>query len=196
MAISKPHREIGLLHNLPPSPTRSPSLPLFSLMSLSATPMEPQNFQKPKQTTVQDPETQKEFSAVNCYFMQQDGATFKTQVKYAPYFLISTKPECEHDVEAFLRRRYEGKILNVEMVDKEDLDLKNHLSGLQQRYLKVIFSTVQDLMDVRREVMPMVKRNQQKCEAQEAYEQLHQMETDVGGDGDGRSHHRATERGG
>jgi DNA polymerase epsilon subunit 1 len=109
---------------------------------------------------------------VNCYFMQQDGSTFKAQVKYAPYFLLATKPECEHDVEAFLRRRYDGKINDVRMVDKEDLDLKNHLSGLKQRYLKVVFATVQDLMDVRREIMPMVKRNQQKCEAAEAYEQV------------------------
>jgi hypothetical protein len=52
------------------------------------------------QTTIQDQETEKEFSAVNCYFMQQDGSTFKAQVKYAPYFLLATKPNCEHDVEA------------------------------------------------------------------------------------------------
>ena len=147
------------------------------------------------QTTVQDPETGKEFSAVNCYFMQQDGQTFKAQVRYAPYFLLATKPECEHDVEAFLRRRYEGKIHDVDVVDKEDLDLKNHLSGLKQRYLKVIFATVQDLMDVRREVLPMVKRNQQKNEAAEAYEALHAMEVERGG-APGRAHHRETERGG
>ena len=147
------------------------------------------------QTTVQDDETRKEFSAVNCYFMQQDGQTFKAQVRYAPYFLLATKPECEHDVEAFLRRRYEGKIHDVVVVDKEDLDLKNHLSGLKQRFLKVVFATVQDLMDVRREVLPMVKRNQQKNEAAEAYEALHAMELEQGG-APGRAHHRETERGG
>jgi hypothetical protein len=53
-------------------------------------------------TTIADPETQKEFSAVNCYFMQQDGTTFKAQVKYAPYFLLACKPNCEHDVEVGL----------------------------------------------------------------------------------------------
>ena len=127
---------------------------------------------------------------MNCYFMQQDGETFKAQVRYAPYFLIlATKPECEHDVEAFLRRRYEGKIHDVEIVDKEDLDLKNHLSGLTQRYLKVVFATVQDLMDVRREVMPLVKNAQKKCEAAEAYEALHAMETKRGGGASGRAHH-------
>lgn len=141
------------------------------------------------QTTIQDPESQKEFSAVNCYFMQQDGSTFKAQVKYAPYFLLATKPNCEHDVEAFLRRRYEGRIHDVHVVEKEDLDLKNHLSGLQQKYVKVVFATVQDLMEVRREVLPMVKKNQTKCEAAEAYEALHQMEVMNGADQGGRSHH-------
>ena len=140
------------------------------------------------QTTVQEAETGKEFSAVNCYFMQQDGDTFKAQVRYAPYFLIATKPDCEHDVEAFLRRRYEGKIHDVTVLDKEDLDLKNHLSGLKQKYLKVTFATVQDLMDVRREVLPMVKKNQSRSEAAEAYEALHQMEASAVTH-QGRAHH-------
>ena len=128
---------------------------------------------------------------MNCYFMQQDGETFKAQVKYAPYFLIATEPDCENDVEAFLRRRYEGKIHDVLIVDKEDLDLKNHLSGLTQRYLKVVFATVQDLMDVRREVMPLVRKNQTKCEAAAAYEALHRMEAETTGGlgGSGRAHH-------
>ena len=120
--------------------------------------------------------------------MQQDGETFKAQVRYAPYFLLATKPDCEHDVEAFLRRRYEGKILNVTVEDKEDLDLKNHLSGLTQKYLKVTFATVQDLMDVRREVLPMVKKNQSRSEAAEAYEALHQMEASAVAHA-GRAHH-------
>jgi DNA polymerase epsilon subunit 1 len=45
-------------------------------------------------------------------------------------------------VAAFLRRRYEAKVNDVEIVEKEDLDLKNHLAGLQQKYLKVTFATV------------------------------------------------------
>ena len=40
----------------------------------------------------------------------------------------------------------------------------------------MVFATVADLMDVRREVQSMVKKNQTRCEAAEAYEALHQME--------------------
>ena len=101
--------------------------PLFPAFQISANSRTEPFSTHAIQTTIQEPETGKEFSAVNCYFMQQDGETFKAQVRYAPYFLLATKPDCEHDVEAFLRRRYEGKILNVTVEDKEDLDLKNHL---------------------------------------------------------------------
>ena len=171
--------------------SKSPKLgtpPLFPAFQISANSRTKPFSTHAIQTTIQEPETGKEFSAVNCYFMQQDGETFKAQVRYAPYFLLATKPDCEHDVEAFLRRRYEGKILNVTVEDKEDLDLKNHLSGLTQKYLKVTFATVQDLMDVRREVLPMVKKNQSRSEAAEAYEALHQMEASAVAHA-GRAHH-------
>jgi len=41
----------------------------------------------------------------------------------------------------------------VEIVEKEDLDLKNHLAGLQQKYLKVTFATVSVGIDLDRRVM-------------------------------------------
>lgn len=32
----------------------------------------------------------------------------------------------ERDVDAYLRRRYEGKIADIQIVEKEDLDLVSH----------------------------------------------------------------------
>ena len=40
-------------------------------------------------------------------------------------------------MEGFLRRRFGATIRDVELVAREDMDLKNHLSGLQRRLLKV-----------------------------------------------------------
>ena len=80
-----------------------------------------------------------------------------------------------------MRRKYGEQVLDVEMVDKEDLDLKNHLSGLQQTYLKVSFATTQELMDVRREILPIVSKNKKKSSAAAAYEALsHQESLDAG----------------
>lgn len=49
----------------------------------------------------------------------------------------ATQDNTEAEVEAYLRRKYEGRIANAVVVDKEDLDLKNHLTGLKRPYLKV-----------------------------------------------------------
>ena len=56
------------------------------------------------------------------------------------------------------------------VVEKEDLGLKNHLSGLRRKYLKVSFATVQELMDVRRELLPAVQRNRAVEEARDGFD--------------------------
>lgn len=43
-------------------------------------------------------------------------------------------------------------ISHIDYVDKEDLDLVNHLSGATQKYLKLSFKNIQDFMTVRSEL--------------------------------------------
>jgi hypothetical protein len=43
----------------------------------------------------------------------------------------------EAEVDAYLRRKYTTAIRDVETVFREDLDLKNHLSGLKRKLLMV-----------------------------------------------------------
>ncbi|EFJ15355.1 hypothetical protein SELMODRAFT_445541 [Selaginella moellendorffii] len=112
------------------------------------------------------------FSCVNLCFLCQDGSGFKTRVKFAPYFYIGAKIGMELELESYIRRRFEGLISNTKIVEKEDLDLKNHLSGLRKRFIKISFNTVQDLMQVKSDLMPIVARNQAKLEAVEAYESV------------------------
>lgn len=49
---------------------------------------------------------------------------------------------------------------------------KNHLSGVQRPFLRVGFKTVQDLMEVKRQLAAIVGRNKGKLEASAAYEAL------------------------
>ncbi|GAB2220408.1 hypothetical protein Drorol1_Dr00008058 [Drosera rotundifolia] len=58
----------------------------------------------------------------NC-LVYQDGSSFKAKYKFRPYFYAATKDKMEIDVEAYLRRRYENDIIDIEIVDKENLDL-------------------------------------------------------------------------
>ena len=46
----------------------------------------------------------------------------------------------EREVDAYLRRKFESAIKEVEVVRMEDLELKNHLSGLQRTLLKARLS--------------------------------------------------------
>ncbi|XAR60114.1 DNA-directed DNA polymerase [Bertholletia excelsa] len=120
----------------------------------------------------EDQESRKVYSCVDLYFICQDGSTFKSKYKFRPYFYAATKDKMEMDVEAYLRRRYESQIAEIEIVEKEDLDLKNHLSGLHKAYLKISFDTVQQLMHVKSDLMHVVERNQAKFNAAEAYESI------------------------
>ncbi|KAG7653527.1 DNA polymerase epsilon catalytic subunit A C-terminal [Arabidopsis suecica] len=120
----------------------------------------------------EDRDTGKVYSCVDLYFVTQDGFSFKTKYKFRPYFYAATKDKMELEVEAYLRRRYERQVADIEIVEKEDLDLKNHLSGLQKKYLKISFDTVQQLMEVKRDLLHIVERNQAKFDALEAYESI------------------------
>ncbi|ELK14230.1 DNA polymerase epsilon catalytic subunit A [Pteropus alecto] len=93
-------------------------------------------------------------SAVDYYFIQDDGSRFKG---------------CEREVSSFLSKKFQGKIAKVETVPKEDLDLPNHLVGLKRNYVKLSFNTVEDLVRVRKEISPAVKKNREQSHARDAY---------------------------
>ncbi|KAL4450230.1 hypothetical protein ABPG77_010899 [Micractinium sp. CCAP 211/92] len=111
-------------------------------------------------------------SVVNCYFMCQDGGMFKAQVEYSPYFYLAVKDELEMEVDSWLRRKFEGALREVEVVAREDLDLKNHLSGLQRKLLKLSFWNQEQLQQVRREIQPIVSRNKYRRDGTSAYQLL------------------------
>jgi hypothetical protein len=65
----------------------------------------------------------------------------------------------EGAVEDGLRRKFARLVERMERVQKEDLDLPNHLSGLRRTYLKLHFRNVSDLEKVKRVLMPLALRN-------------------------------------
>ena len=149
-------------------------------------------------TTIEDKDSGVLVSGVNLYFMCQDGSTFKTQLPYMPYFYVGVRGDAHREVEFFLRRRFENLIADVVVEEKEDLDLKNHLTGLRNPYLKVSFVTVSDLMEVKRELLPLAERNSTKNQGKtNAYTALAHMQARAtdgadggGGGGYGGAYHR------
>ncbi|XP_066545416.1 DNA polymerase epsilon catalytic subunit A [Amia ocellicauda] len=108
-------------------------------------------------------------SAVDYYFIQEDGSRFKVALPFKPYFYIATKRNCEREVISFLSKKFQGKIAKLEIVPKEDLDLRNHLVGLKRNYIKLSFNTVDDLIKVKREISPAVRKNREREKSNDAY---------------------------
>lgn len=121
------------------------------------------------ETTLPDTDG-KERSGVDLYFLQQNGDTFKSTLFYEPYFYLGVKNEkFITDVVSLCHRRLESVISSITMVEKEDLDMRNHLSGKQAKYLKLSFRNISDLMDAKLELLKRVSRNQRNMKATEAY---------------------------
>ncbi|KAJ8379395.1 hypothetical protein SKAU_G00001730 [Synaphobranchus kaupii] len=108
-------------------------------------------------------------SAVDYYFIQEDGSRFKVALPFKPYFYVATKKNCEREVISFLSKKFQGKVAKLENVPKEDLDLPNHLVGLKRNYIKLSFNTVDDLMKVKREISPAVRKNREREKSNDTY---------------------------
>uniref|UniRef100_A0A3Q3JPX5 DNA polymerase epsilon catalytic subunit n=1 Tax=Monopterus albus TaxID=43700 RepID=A0A3Q3JPX5_MONAL len=84
---------------------------------------------------------------------------------FKPYFYIATKKNCEREVISYLSKKFQGKVAKLETLAKEDLDLPNHLVGLKRTYVRLSFNTVDDLIKVKREIAPAVRKNREREQA-------------------------------
>lgn len=94
-----------------------------------------------------------EKSGLDLYFIERGGSSsigqnFKATVFFEPYFYIDVSdPRRLMEISTHLLKRFEGcKIMSV---DREDLDLPNHLSGKKHPFLKISFGTTGELMDAK-----------------------------------------------
>ncbi|XP_064102350.1 DNA polymerase epsilon catalytic subunit A-like [Macrobrachium nipponense] len=111
-------------------------------------------------------------SAVDYYFIQEDGSRFKVSLPYRPYFFVMVKKDVIQDVTTFLSKKFSGLLASVEIVQKEDLDLENHLTGLKQTLLKLSFLTVSDLVKVRQTISSAVRRNKEVAKSKTVYHEM------------------------
>uniref|UniRef100_A0A3B3CYW5 DNA polymerase epsilon catalytic subunit n=1 Tax=Oryzias melastigma TaxID=30732 RepID=A0A3B3CYW5_ORYME len=114
-------------------------------------------------------EDKRMISAVDYYFIQEDGSRFKVALPFKPYFYIATKKNCEREVISYLSKKFQGKVSKLEILPKEDLDLPNHLVGLKRNYIKLSFNTVDDLIKVKREISPAVRKNREREQSNDEY---------------------------
>lgn len=101
-------------------------------------------------------------AALDLFFIKMDGSRFKVSVVYQPYLLVMPQANQSLEVARFLGKKYAGQLSKIEHIKKEDLDLANHLSGLQQDFIKLSFANNTVMMKVRRELLAAVRRNRER----------------------------------
>ncbi|KAK4234746.1 hypothetical protein C8A03DRAFT_37446 [Achaetomium macrosporum] len=112
-------------------------------------------------------------AALDCYFIEEDGSTFKATVEYEPYFLIACRKGHEAEVEEWCKRVPGGGVVkSIKRVEKEDLKMPNHLLGYRRPFLELRFHNVQDLMAARRDIMPIAEKNKKGMDAMDTYAEV------------------------
>ena len=123
-------------------------------------------------TSIEDEKVPGGRAAVDYYFIQDDGATFKATVEYDPYFLIAVKKRKEAEVEEWCRRKFDGLVKSIQRIDKEDLQMPNHLLGYRRKFLRLNFANVNDLLNVRKSVLPIAEAHKKTINAMDIYAEM------------------------
>ena len=123
-------------------------------------------------TTVEDEKILGGRAGVSYYFLEEDGGTFKATVEYDPYFLIAVRKGREAEVEEWCQRKFEGLVKWVKRVEKEDLQMPNHLLGYRRIFLQLAFDNVGNLLRVRKEIMPLAENNRKNMNAMDTYAEV------------------------
>ncbi|KAK4641731.1 DNA polymerase epsilon catalytic subunit [Podospora bellae-mahoneyi] len=112
-------------------------------------------------------------AALDCYFIEEDGQTFKATVDFEPYFLIACRKGHEGEVEEWCKRVPGGGVVKaIKKIEKEDLSMPNHLLGYRRTFLEIKFHNVQDLMAARRDIMPIAEKNKKGMDAMDTYAEV------------------------
>ncbi|KAI9204184.1 uncharacterized protein BJ171DRAFT_442631 [Polychytrium aggregatum] len=126
-------------------------------------------------TLIKDPEWPSGKAAVDFYFLEEDGGSFKATVIYQPYFLVMCQENTEEEIEEYFKKRFESTIASVERIQKENLSLTNHLSGNKSALLKFSFHNVSDLLAVRKVMLTAVEWNQKRLAQADAFQDAFRM---------------------
>ncbi|KAH8595284.1 hypothetical protein B0O99DRAFT_687123 [Bisporella sp. PMI_857] len=124
-------------------------------------------------TRIEDEKIPEGRAGLDCYFLEEDGNTFKATLEYDPYFLVAVKRGHEPEAEEWLKRAPGGGVVKyLKKVEKEDLQMPNHLLGYRRTFFELRFANVSDLLAARRDIMPIAERNKKNMNAIDTYAEV------------------------
>ncbi|KFH48264.1 DNA polymerase epsilon catalytic subunit A-like protein [Hapsidospora chrysogenum ATCC 11550] len=142
-------------------------------------------------TSIEDDRIPNGRAALDCYFLEEAGTYFKATVEYEPYFLIGVKRGHESEVEEWLKRvPGDGAVKTIRRIEKDDLNMPNHLLGYKRTFLELKFANVNDLMAARRDIMPIAEKNKKNMDAMDAYAEVATANSNFDLFDDSRDHER------
>ncbi|KAH8777198.1 hypothetical protein BGZ57DRAFT_350140 [Hyaloscypha finlandica] len=124
-------------------------------------------------TSIEDGKVLDGRAGLDCYFIEEDGGTFKATLGYDPYFLVAVKRGHEAEAEEWLKRAPGGGVVkSLKKVEKEDLQMPNHLLGYRRTFFQLNFNNVSDLLAARRDIMPIAEKNKKNMNAMDTYAEV------------------------
>jgi len=105
---------------------------------------------------------------VTFYFVDELSNNFKIETAFFPSIIVECAEET-NSVEEYLRKRYEGCIQNIEVVEKFNVKEFNHLNRPPREYLKIYFRTESGLQQCTRSFREMVQGSMKNRYKNETY---------------------------
>jgi DNA polymerase epsilon subunit 1 len=65
-----------------------------------------------------------------------------------------------------------GVVKSLKKVEKEDLQMPNHLLGYRRTFFQLNFKNVFDLLAARRDIMPIAEKNKKNMNAMDTYAEV------------------------
>ena len=107
-----------------------------------------------------------ERSCMDLYFINKEGGNFKSTIFYKPYFYLDIIDiRRSNEISILLLKKFEN--CTVDLIEFENLDLPNHLSGKKHKFLKISFFTVSALIEAKNELKPIITENKNKTKNEE-----------------------------
>ncbi|CZR64400.1 probable DNA polymerase epsilon, calytic chain POL2 [Phialocephala subalpina] len=124
-------------------------------------------------TSIEDDKIPEGRAGLDCYFIEEDGGTFRAILEYEPYFLVAVKRGHEAEAEEWLKRAPGGGVVkSLRKVEKEDLQMPNHLLGYRRTFFELRFNNVWELLAARRDIMPIAEKNKKNMNAMDTYAEV------------------------
>jgi DNA polymerase epsilon subunit 1 len=109
-------------------------------------------------TSRPSPESGSPESVIQLYFLDKHGKSFTCMHKFQPYFLVNVGPTAVELALPALKQRFPGAS-SVAFVEKEDLELPDHLSGKRHTFIRMDFVSMEPYSQAKRQLMNLARDN-------------------------------------